>query len=938
MKRILASILIVLLMMSTAAVSVGAVEDNAVSVSDGTTISFDTTQALYAHGVLNSADTEAWQSWQSEHTTNLKETNSSVKYFFLPVSADNSKADIYNAYSEPVTVNGTEIAAGETAQINYEVGKSYSVTADNKTYTLKFMKSNAEAGIYINNSDADGNGTNLMTYLNKDKSRSAAATGAIVEPDGSIDNTSIKKIKGRGNTTWTMPKKSYNITYSDNVSIAGMSKGKKYSILANYQDDSLSRNRFLYDLSDAVGMPYASDSRYVDFYVNGFYWGSYQMCEKIEVGKNSLINDIDDEAYLNEDGTVNTDFPFVCEIDPNATDGDDYYVTCADSIKVTIKSPELNEGDTGYNEVKAYVKKKFNNFYFAVSGYKDISEIADVDSVAKLYLINEIGKNWDSGVSSLFFTWKQDENGTYKFFGSPVWDYDNSLGNAKGVSEELQSMLVDDYEEYTGWWCKYKFSYDGSYNLIACISKNDYILNAIPQIWFDDFVPALNDFFGKTDNGIMKSYKQYYSLIADSAEMNYQSGWALKTSNSWIADHTKLTTAEYDSDTHKMMTTAKKTYNNNFNGMFDYAVEWMQGRTAWLSEQFYPDNVQAEFILGDADLNGEISITDVTLIQKFIADTIQFESSQLKTADVTEDKNISIDDATDIQKYLAGLSSKLGEYFKNRLPSNISSEIANEIKDDERFGIDYYFYHVRISLLSDNNDALADSIINKYLSDDFYYTYDAEKGYIDTSLPKETLLNIANGYGDSVYISSPVYEHEWGIVSEQLLADMENASDTDEFLVSITFSDDIDVNDFLYKYLGNPDKYLYNSEYNELKVCATKAQLVALNEDPNGYCIDYFASNSGSEYGFVDGYLADRVNNASPNQKFNAVIILYDFDKESFSFDPQRNRIIKNYFSSTSRYDYDDFQGCIFIVATKEQLLALNESDEHIRISGFFDE
>lgn len=494
MKRILTSILVVLLMMSTTAVSVVAAEDNAVSVSDGTTISFNTTPALYAHGVLNSADTEAWQSWQSEHTTNLKEANSSVKYFFLPISADNSKADIYNAYSEPVTVNGTEIAAGETAQINYEVGKSYSVTADNKTYTLKFMKSNAEAGIYINNSDADGNGTNLATYLNKDKSRSAAATGAIVEHDGSVDNTSIKKIKGRGNTTWTMPKKSYNITYSDNVSIAGMSKGKKYSILANYQDDSLSRNRFLYDLSNAVGMPYASDSRYVDFYVNGFYWGSYQMCEKIEVGKNSLINDINDEAYLNEDGTVNTDFPFVCEIDPNATDGEDYYVTCADSIKVTIKSPELNEGDTGYNEVKAYVKKKFNNFYFAVSAYKDISEIADIDSVAKLYLINEIGKNWDSGVSSLFFTWKQDENGTYKFFGSPVWDYDNSLGNAKGVSEELKNMDVDDYEDYTGWWCKHKFGYNCC-NLIAFISENDYVLDAIPQIWFDDFVPALNDFF-----------------------------------------------------------------------------------------------------------------------------------------------------------------------------------------------------------------------------------------------------------------------------------------------------------------------------------------------------------------------------------------------------------------------------------------------------------
>ena len=101
------------------------------------------------------------------------------------------------------------------------------------------MKSNAEAAIYVNNTNADGNGNGLMMYLNADKSRSAKATGAIVDSKGNIDNTDIKKIKGRGNTTWDKPKKAYNITYSDAVSIAGMKKGKKYSILANYQDDSL---------------------------------------------------------------------------------------------------------------------------------------------------------------------------------------------------------------------------------------------------------------------------------------------------------------------------------------------------------------------------------------------------------------------------------------------------------------------------------------------------------------------------------------------------------------------------------------------------------------------------------------------------------------------------------------------------------------------------
>ena len=106
----------------------------------------------------------------------------------------------------------------------------------------------------------------------------------------------------------------------------------------------------------------------------------------------------------------------------------------------------------------------------------NLSAVADIDSVAKLYLINELGKNWDSGVSSTFFTYRQDENGNYKFYGSPVWDYDNSLGNAKGVQWDLRNIGVTDYEEYTGWWCQHKgktsASAKRSNNVIARISQN----------------------------------------------------------------------------------------------------------------------------------------------------------------------------------------------------------------------------------------------------------------------------------------------------------------------------------------------------------------------------------------------------------------------------------------------------------------------------------
>ena len=258
------------------------------------TLSFKTQNALYAHAVSGSDDSDAWVAWQCKHNEDMEELNTNRKYFFLPSSVSSTSVELYNAYSKSVTVNNVTIPSGESREVSYTIDKAGNVTADGKTYSLTFLKSSAESAIYVNNSNADGNGKDLISYLNEDKSNYSSATGAIVDRNGKIDNTSIKKIKGRGNSTWGKAKKPYNITYSDKVSIGGMSKGKKFSLLANYQDDSLTRNRFLYDLADAVGTPYASDSRYVDFYSDGYYWGSYQMTEKIEVGKKIQNNNMDE--------------------------------------------------------------------------------------------------------------------------------------------------------------------------------------------------------------------------------------------------------------------------------------------------------------------------------------------------------------------------------------------------------------------------------------------------------------------------------------------------------------------------------------------------------------------------------------------------------------------------------------------------------------------
>lgn len=71
-------------------------------------------------------------------------------------------------------------------------------------------------------------------------------------------------------------------------------------------------------------------------------------------------------------------------------------------------------------------------------------------------------------------------------------------------------------------------------------------------------------------------------------------------------------------------------------------------------------SVEKSCLSGDVNSDGKITIDDVTLIQKYLANMFELDSTQLKIADVNVDKDISIDDVTMIQKYLAGIITKLG--------------------------------------------------------------------------------------------------------------------------------------------------------------------------------------------------------------------------------------------------------------------------------------
>ncbi len=67
------------------------------------------------------------------------------------------------------------------------------------------------------------------------------------------------------------------------------------------------------------------------------------------------------------------------------------------------------------------------------------------------------------------------------------------------------------------------------------------------------------------------------------------------------------------------------------------------------------DEEEPEFLIGDANGDGKISIADATVIQKYLAKIGSMSEDKIKIADINGDGRISVADATIIQKRLAGL-------------------------------------------------------------------------------------------------------------------------------------------------------------------------------------------------------------------------------------------------------------------------------------------
>lgn len=453
----------------------------------------------------------------------------------------------------------------------------------------------------------DGNGCSLEKsdgYVN--------AHITITDTDGT-ELTDDVSFKVRGNTTalYWIDKKSFTFKFAKKKDVLGMGKGKKWAIVANSFDPTLLRNYLAFETANELEIPYTSNHKFVELWLDGSFRGNYVLFEPVQQGSDRV--DIDIES---NDGMK--DFLVEYETETAMVNPNDTYFKAANVRFIATDPDEPSEAQISYmQDVLSDIITTLQS-----GSEEQIREKIDTSSFAKYYLLNEYFKTFDFSVTSVFFYYKDG-----KFYAGPPWDYDLSMGNTNG---ELAGR------------CREANSSQGVY-----ADKNLFVYLA-DKSWFKEIVKneyeEHYDFFAHihTDGGVLDTLRSTYTATID---RNYgEAGW--RASKWWI----------------NIQRQPDKTYDENY----AFLKNWLAERCDWFEEYFEP--FYREYIIGDTDENGEVDICDATHIQRILAE-FYYDSNYVIRGNVTGDE-LSIIDVTEIQRYLVGFKNlySIGEKDKAKFP------------------------------------------------------------------------------------------------------------------------------------------------------------------------------------------------------------------------------------------------------------------------------
>ncbi len=391
------------------------------------------------------------------------------------------------------------------------------------------------------------------------------------------------QIKGRGNSSWSHSKKPYRLKFEEKVKPFGLTKGKSWVLLANAQSGSLMANAIAMKIGQMAGAKYPNHIIPVELYMNGSYMGSYMFTEKVGMANNSV--DIDEE-----DG-------YVVELDTYGSNDEPIYRTGNYNLPVKVAEPDLDEyiNQEYAKDRRAAILEDSRDMQTAVYTGEGLEDVLDVNATARFFLANDLALNQEINHPKSTYYHKNESDPEGKIAFGPLWDFDWGFNYENGskycYSGQTSSVIKTSMEAYRFWQ---------DLTNIEVFKKHYY--HAWKEFVENNSIAELHDYIDS-----------YYNFAKTSFQNNaYEWGSSCGFSE---ADR-------------------------------DRAKQWVEERANYIYNNLdeYDVNDLIYTLLGDVNLNNQLTVHDVAVITAYLQGNVYKRFSEAK-ADLNADGYIDLADA-----------------------------------------------------------------------------------------------------------------------------------------------------------------------------------------------------------------------------------------------------------------------------------------------------
>ncbi|GHU45682.1 hypothetical protein FACS1894120_0990 [Clostridia bacterium] len=349
-------------------------------------------------------------------------------------------------------------------------------------------------------------------------------------------------IKGRGNSTWAMPKKPYRIKFNKKISLLGLPKSKDWILLANHADRSLIRNTVAFEAARETGLGFVPTAIPVSLYVNGAYKGVYTLGDAVEVQPGRV-------ELGSNDAKSKKDVGFLLEVggakkDTNAFKKEYFHTNLLSYV--LVHSPKYGN-DLTPAQFK-YIGGYFMDAEKAIMNLDGYEDYIDVDSFVDFFLHTELFFNTDSTFYRSCYISK-DPGGKLKM--AAVWDFDSAIGNYSGDLDEVGKYY--NYNRFT--------SVHGESHYIKTKSWMQYLLK--DPAFCSKVKKRWNEIGGKMLKRALSTAEKYRTTLAVPAKSNFQVWQVLGSGQRIRGEANTLSIPTY-------------------NGQIDYIEDFLRTRKIWL--------------------------------------------------------------------------------------------------------------------------------------------------------------------------------------------------------------------------------------------------------------------------------------------------------------------------------------------------------------------